>query len=223
MFDTVFPGRATAHDNHADVPKFTDEDMRSARDAAYQEGLAAGRKEVADQVSLQLDQKIETFLSQLQDLEQVLPREIEKISAQACDLAYFAARTLTSVLIAREPHGELDQLFSECVSQMNNAPHLALKVPETDLEILRERLEKVSESKGYGGKLILLVDDGMREGDCHIEWADGGIARSRDELETHISTLINNRYRDADMQEKTDEVTNENATLEPEQPAPEGN
>lgn len=223
MFDTVFPGRATEHNNHAEVPKFTDEDIRLTREAAFQEGLNKGLKESADQVSLMLNQKIEKLLTLTRKIEQQLPQEIEKITELACDLAFVSARTLASELIACEPQAELDVLFSECIAQMSNAPHLAVKVPPTDLELLRDRLEQVAESKGYEGKLILLADDEMREGDCHIEWADGGISRSRDDLETRISTLIANRFHDPEAPELIEEKTNENVAPEPEQPVPEGN
>lgn len=221
MFDTVFPGRHTAQDNHASVPKFTDADIKATRETAYQEGLAAGRQDVADDISRLIDQKLETLLSHMQTLEQQMPGEIEKISAMAVDLAFTASRTLASELTSKQPHAELEQMFSDCVSQLSEAPHLVIRVPDTDLEALRTRMETIAQAKGYDGNLVLLAEDGMHAGDCQIEWADGGISRSRDQLETNIRTLIANHYRGT-LPNQPENNVNESVAPEPAQIAPEG-
>lgn len=222
MFDTVFPGRHTAQTNHASVPKFTDADMQASRDASFQEGLAAGRRESADKTTLMLDQKMEALLSLIQNLENTLPQEVEKVSALAADLAFVSARTLASELIAREPTVELELLFSECISQVKEAPHLVIRVPPTDLSALRKLLEKIAEKNSYEGKLVLLAENEMREGDCHIEWAEGGITRSREELEHKICTLIASRYRPEELDDQAELPGLEQTTADEQMPAPEG-
>ena len=222
MFDTVFPGRHTAQDNHASVPKFTDSDIQATREAAFQDGLSTGRREATDKTTLMLDQKMEAMLSLVKNLEICLPQELEKISALATDLAFVSAQTLAAELIAREPTAELELIFSECISQVKEAPHLVIRVPPTDLGALRELLEKIAEKNGYEGKLVLLAENEMREGDCQIEWADGGITRNRDELELNISTLIANRYRPKEINDQAELPGLDQTSADELLPAPEG-
>jgi len=194
MFDTVFPGRHPEQADQMSIPKFSENELETARDAAYQDGLTAGRQEVADQASRAIDRKIEKLLSLTAGLQNELSAEAERISAQAADLAFTAARILARELIAREPDGEMLQLLDECVSFIKDAPHLVVRVPQGNLETLRQRIENITVAKGYEGKLVLLTEDGMTEGDCRIEWADGGVSRDLTELETSVYTLIAARF-----------------------------
>ena len=214
-FDTVFPGRRSTPESRAAIPKFTENDLAAARETAYQEGLAAGRREVADQAARVLDQKIEQLLAHIVDLQTGLSEKSEQISGQAAKLAFASARILAKELIDREPEGELLQLFEECVAKIKDAPHLVIQVPQTDLDSLRERITGIAAAKGYEGKIVLMAEDGLQPGDCRIEWADGGISRDFSELENNIRQLVETRFASTVETEPT--APDESATsVEPE-------
>ena len=44
--------------------------------------------------------------------------------------------------------------------------------------------------RGLTGRIILLGETSMAEGDCVVEWADGGVARNRDEIEQEINEIV---------------------------------
>ena len=58
---------------------------------------------------------------------------------------------------------------------------------------LRERLQGIAEGRGFEGKLIVLAEAAIAPGDCRLEWADGGLARDRAQLEAAITDAVD-RY-----------------------------
>ena len=43
---------------------------------------------------------------------------------------------------------------------------------------------------GFDGKIVILAEDGMVDGDCRLEWADGGVERSAAKLSAQIETAV---------------------------------
>jgi flagellar assembly protein FliH len=51
----------------------------------------------------------------------------------------------------------------------------------------------MAHERGMSGRIILLGQSDIAEGDCVIEWADGGVARDSKEIEKEISAIVS-RY-----------------------------
>ena len=43
---------------------------------------------------------------------------------------------------------------------------------------------------GFGGRLLLIADEGLGPGDCRLEWADGGIERQAQRTWVEIEQRI---------------------------------
>jgi flagellar assembly protein FliH len=193
------------------------EQIAQARQDGYREGLVTGRAEAAREAEAHSNALLARLADNAEALAADLETERESLRSEAAHLALAAARALAPALIAREPHGELMALFEECVANLSAAPHLAVRVPQTDLPALRERLEATAYRTGYDGRIVVIADDGLAEGDCRIEWADGGIARSRARLEAWLAEAVARRYAPP-PQEAEEEETGE--TADPELAAP---
>ena len=59
-------------------------------------------------------------------------------------------------------------------------------------EALKKRVDPIVHEKGFEGRLVILGEPGIARGDCHIEWADGGILRDRKALEKQVDASIRN-------------------------------
>ena len=67
-------------------------------------------------------------------------------------------------------------------------------------DIAKDKLEEIARSRGFEGRLMVLSDDGLAEGDCRIEWADGGLIRDRAAAETTINVCVT-RYLGAKIEQ----------------------
>ena len=194
LFDTNFersrPAAAAGprgHDDNSDL-------LARARSEGHREGVAAGRAEAIREAEETLAARLAHLCQSADAIARDLENERELLRAEAAHLALAAARALVPALVAREPDGELLALFEECVANLSTAPHLAVRVPDTDVAALRQKLEETAYRSGYDGRIVVLADDGLGEGDCRIEWADGGIARDRAAMEAWLTDIIASRY-----------------------------
>ncbi len=95
------------------------------------------------------------------------------------DVAVAVARKLAPALIAREPLSEISALTSECLRHLNTAPHLVVRINDRLQDVARKELDAIAQARGFAGRLVILGEPDLPPGDCRIEWADGGIVRSR--------------------------------------------
>jgi flagellar assembly protein FliH len=49
-------------------------------------------------------------------------------------------------------------------------------------ETLRGEVEALAQSRGFEGRIVVAPDDGLKAGDCRIEWSQGGVIRDADEI-----------------------------------------
>ncbi len=164
--------------------------LEAARKQAFEEGRAeaakthqgAQEKLLTEEVG-RLVGAVEGTLNTLDEMEVVREKD-------ATSLAFLIARRLCAHLIARQPLSETVALVAECLGPLRQAPHLVIRVAERDVEALKKRVDPIVHEKGFEGRLVILGEPDIARGDCHIEWADGGILRDRKALEREVDTSI---------------------------------
>jgi flagellar assembly protein FliH len=164
--------------------------LEKAKAQAFEEGRVQALKDLQTKQETLLTQEV-THLTKV--VGEVLQKIDDSISAQekdAVSLAFLVARRLCSHLIARQPLAETIALVSECLGPLRRAPHLVIRVAEQDVEALKAQVDPIIHEKGFDGRLVILGEPEISRGDCHIEWADGGIKRDRKAVETQIDGSI---------------------------------
>lgn len=164
--------------------------LEKAKAQAFEEGRVQALKDLQTKQETLLTQEV-THLTKV--VGEVLQKIDDSISAQekdAVSLAFLVARRLCGHLIARQPLAETIALVSECLGPLRRAPHLVIRVAEQDVEALKAQVDPIIHEKGFDGRLVILGEPEISRGDCHIEWADGGIKRDRKAVETQIDGSI---------------------------------
>jgi flagellar assembly protein FliH len=113
-----------------------------------------------------------------------------RLEAEAVDVAYAVASKLAPALIAREPLAEIQALATEAFRQLLASPHVVVRVSDKLYDVAREKLEEISRQTGFEGRLVMLGEPDIAEGDCRIEWADGGVTRDRQAAQTLIADTV---------------------------------
>ena len=88
-------------------------------------------------------------------------------------------RKLAPALIAREPLAEIEALATGIFRQLLASPHVVVRVSDKLYDAARVKLEEIAQQTGFEGRLVMLAEPDIAEGDCRIEWADGGVTRDR--------------------------------------------
>lgn len=154
------------------------------------EAHEAGRQEAVEAGSNALAEETQRLTSVVQSMLSRLDTEIGLREEGAVRIAVSAAKKLARRLLNAEPVGEVENLFRSCLAPMFDASHLVVRMNADHVDDVRERLEAIAATQGFEGRLIFMGEEDFAPGDTRIEWADGGLARSQDEIEKGIDDLV---------------------------------
>jgi flagellar assembly protein FliH len=93
-------------------------------------------------------------------------------------------------LIAVEPLTEVMALVHDCFKNLVSTPHLVVRINDKLYDEARERIEKQAKQSGFAGRLVILAEPDIENGDCKIEWADGGVVLERATIDAKINELV---------------------------------
>ncbi|WP_208978072.1 FliH/SctL family protein [Labrenzia sp. 011] len=164
--------------------------LAKARAKALEEGRVKALADLQTKQETLLTAEVGQLVGAVGEVLQSLDDQQAAREQEAVSLAFLVARRLCAHLIARQPLAETVALVSECLGPLRKAPHLVIRIAEKDVEALKAQVDPIIHEKGFEGRLVILGEPDISRGDCHIEWADGGIRRDRKALEGEIDTSI---------------------------------
>ena len=170
--------------------------VAAAEQAAYARGRAEAMGEREQSEEQRLAAEAARLAEEVAHLVERLDTEQARVEKDAVALSFLVARRLCAHLVAREPLGEVVALIAECLGPLRKSPHVVIRVRESDVEALKERVDPIIAEKGFEGRLVFLGEADIAAGDCRIEWADGGIVRDRKAIEKQVDQAAR-RYFEA--------------------------
>jgi flagellar assembly protein FliH len=159
---------------------------------AFEDGRAKGEASASVRAADRLAEEAGRLAAAAQSILGVLDVERRRIEADAMRLAEVIGGKLAGALIERQPRQLILGILSDAMAPLRKAPHLVVRLAETDAEPIRAELARLAAERGFEGRLVVLGEDGMRRGDCRVEWADGGMVFDRAVVEAAIEQAIDN-------------------------------
>jgi flagellar assembly protein FliH len=158
--------------------------------AARAEGFRSGQ----EQARREGDQQLVALMGQLaRSCERLLAQQDERmgaIEAQAAQLAVTTARGLAGAALEDKPLAQLLGAARECLAHARLAPHLVIRVHDSLVEAVDGQITALARETGFAGKLVVLGDPEIAPGDGRLEWADGGIAIERAQLDAAVDAAV---------------------------------
>lgn len=172
-------------------------DLATARtdvERAREEGRAAGRQEREAQELARIGDALDRLAKAAQSILVSLDGERARLEGDGVDLAMAFARALAGRLLAREPVTEILHLAGEALQNLRSAPHLVLRVAPDVVEDVEKRVKRLAFERGFEGRIVVLGEPERTQGDCRIEWADGGMVRERAAIEAAMEAAVARHY-----------------------------
>ncbi|MDO8288607.1 MAG: FliH/SctL family protein [Parvibaculum sp.] len=169
---------------------FTEEDLARARAEGHASGFIEGEAKARAESESEMAHAMEHFAANAGSLLAALQAESAVIRGEAATLALVAIRKLAPALIATRPQAEIEAVLRDCLTHLNREPHIVLRVSEAMVEQLKTVVDHMAMERGLSGRIILLGQNDIAEGDCIVEWADGGVIRSRAEIENELNEIV---------------------------------
>lgn len=191
MFDLSFDDASVVHRANERKPVLMKPEQidalkQEAYDAGFEAGKAAGKEQQVAQVQSLIsafDRNVAALLKKFGEIE----KEQDGIVRQ---IVVAIARKILPDFVAKNGLNEIEAVLSEAIREMAREPRLVIRVHEAQFDAVNERAQALAAQRAYPGKLIVLSDDNVAEGDCRVEWADGGVERnSRETLDTIEQTV----------------------------------
>ncbi|MBY0532151.1 MAG: flagellar assembly protein FliH [Xanthobacteraceae bacterium] len=184
LFDVEFDGNSRFGDLSGNARAA----IAEAQKTSFREGFDAAKTEGEQRCAAQLERiatDMHLAVGRLAAIETRLERE-------AIDVASAIARQLSPALLAKQPLAEIEALVLDVLAHVRAAPHVAVRVSPEMAESAGVRLKKIADERGFASRLVILPDPAIASGNCLIEWADGGVSRDTQAIETRIEQAIQN-------------------------------
>jgi flagellar assembly protein FliH len=158
--------------------------------AAFQRGHAEGLAAARTEEAARLARAFEAMSSAVMEASGRLQAIEDRASAEMSVFALAFARRLAGRLVEREPLQPIEDAARLAFQDLRGAPHIVARVAPDLVEEVKKRLTRAAQEMGVDGKLIVMGEPDIPSGDCRIEWADGGVVRSRADLERRVASAV---------------------------------
>jgi flagellar assembly protein FliH len=189
MFDMDFSAPDKTREKAATQAEIAQK-VAAAEARAHRDGFAAGQREAKAESDRRAALALEEINVAIKNIASRFAGIENRMETEAVDVAVAVARKLCNELIAGEPLAEITGLIRECFSHLVSTPHLVVRINDALYEGARERIEKLAKQSGFEGRLVILAEPTIANGDCKIEWADGGVVLERATIDTKINELV---------------------------------
>jgi flagellar assembly protein FliH len=189
LFDMDFSAPDKTRERPA-TPSEIAQKIASAEARAYRDGYDAAQREAKAESDRRTALALEEIAIGIQGIATRFSGIETRMETEAVDVAVAVARKLCSELISGEPLVEISRLVSECFSHLVSTPHLVVRINDSLYEAAHERIERLAKQSGFAGRLVILAEPEIANGDCRIEWADGGVVLERAAIEAKINELV---------------------------------
>jgi flagellar assembly protein FliH len=167
---------------------------RADLDAARAEGYEAGRTEALAAAATASEQRIAAALAAIDrgiaEMLGALDARAHQTQADAIAILRTVLQKAVPALCRKDPLAELEAMVSESLGELLDEPRLVLRVSDALFDAVQQRISGLAQSAGYAGKIVLLADAALADGDGRIEWADGGAERDTRRIAQDIDACL---------------------------------
>ncbi len=176
-------------------------DIERARSEGYAAGFAAGDAEAMARADHDIQMAMNELASGAATLIAAMDAKSRSLTADAVQMAVTCARKLAPASIAARPETEIEAVVRDCLSHLNREPHILLRVSASLVDRLKDKVDHMAMERGLTGRIILLGEPDMSGGNCVVEWADGGVVRSYEDIESEITKIVARYIETLDAQD----------------------
>jgi flagellar assembly protein FliH len=167
---------------------------RAELEAARAEGLSQGRTDALFEMAGLVETRaadalvaLDRSVAALLDARAALARDTE---GQAIALVRAVLHKAVPALCRKDATAEIEALVARCLADALNEPRIVLRVADALFDTMQGRIEPMIQANGYSGKLILIADAALADGDGRVEWADGGAERDTRRFMAEIDAVL---------------------------------
>jgi len=181
--------------------QFTAQDLAKKENDGYQKGIKEGRdagfaegKALVDQEKITIEQNLSQAINSIMPkIDAFFTSYNTKIDAFKYDnskLIIAIARKITQKELEDDNINKIKDLICNCSDIIFNEPNIIIALHKSLIKDAEEKIQALFKEKNYKGTLTIQEDNELSLTDCKIEWKDGGLEASKEDIWTKIDDII---------------------------------
>ncbi len=172
------------------VPTFSEAEVNAARDEGFSRGKNEGIRESSGAIERQISDTLATVDERLTQLIADQERSNVASAGDAVTVAVTIVRKIFPHLNRRHALDEVERLIEQSMEKIVNEPRVTIHVGAALHDTLDQRLSTIASKAGFEGRVALRADTSILDGDCLIEWTEGGAERDTTSMWHEIDEII---------------------------------
>jgi flagellar assembly protein FliH len=190
LFDTSFDGPAKAAPAKPVRRNFTAAELEAEKGKAFAEGHAAGVAEATNEIASRHAAAAEAIAKRFAETFARLEQHRADSTQTAVAAATAMMRKLLPALGRSEAASEIEALVRDCLGRLHDEPKIVIRLRQDLVDAFRSRIDELADQAGFSGKVVVVADARVGEGDAKVEWADGGVERNTQLVWQEIGDII---------------------------------
>lgn len=212
MFDNAFDVVEAPVDPMEELRVAFEEKLKAARAESFKEGHKAGMNEALGTIENETKTALQQLVAKETELMESFKSQQSLSEAKAVEVGITAGCKLARELIRQNPEALLEGFFRQALDLIRGEAQITARLHPDVITNLKSRLPEWSEEVGFKGQITLLEDASLEVSDANINWQDGGLKRSVNDLMNAINTAMTSFFSADEAQQRT---TDKNATPKP--------
>lgn len=172
------------------VPTFSEEDIERTRREAFAKGKEEALREAATAIENQIVDAIKAIGAQLSQLISHQQLANSDIFRDAVNISSAITRKTFPKINIEQALPEIESVIRQILTQIIEEPRVIIYVHPNISEQLKENVKQIASEAHFEGRVIISGDDTVAEGDCKIEWSNGGAERNFDRIMSEVDAII---------------------------------
>lgn len=193
LFDTEFDSAAVGPST---AKLLTGKEIQDIRDSAFAAGVNEGAARENQATEHRHSEALAAIAARLGAIAESQSQAMNHILNEATNLTMAITRKISPALVQHHPLVGIEAMIRDFLIQLIDEPRIVVRVPETLLDDLKQRIDNIAAGCSFGGRVVLIPDPVISGNDCHLEWADGGAVRNIETILCNIEIGINRMLND---------------------------
>lgn len=152
------------------------------REASWQEAMNSIEKQNSDTLGL--------ISTQLRELIPIAQQTAQTAFSSALEFSMAVCRKVLPALAEKHALEEISALLEKNFHFLKEEPKITVRLNPAVVERMKPHIAEIVKKESYGGKVSVIRDDSIPEGDCRIEWKNGGLERKTEDILNQAEELV---------------------------------
>lgn len=198
-------------------PSYGQEELDQVAADSFQRGVEQGRAEAMTGIEQRLADSWQTVGDRFRQLQDRHRAALETLSAEVTELAYTMVRQLSPAVAKKGGLQEIEAMIAEVFGSLRDEPRILVRVHPDLVEQVRARMEEIATNDAFEGQITVRPEAELSEGDCRLEWADGGAQRLQTEIWRRMAAALERTLGHPPRERAAPEQTPEDLPAPPEE------